>query len=310
MMTRKNITDIKNIWDTALANNDSRAPFFRFAWHALWFDVLGKNWEPYLLVVDDAVIAPFARKGNEIIFSGGAEISDYQDLIGPNEKKQDAWQQIATYCKNDGVTALRFHNIPQSSPTISFFQTFPDATVAQEDTTPIITLPATWEAHIESLPYKERHELRRKFRKIKKEHHDPTITKSTDPARDIAILLTLMQKDEKKHQFLTPDMTVFFQRMAETFARDISLLIVYMNTEPAAAVLSFMADQSYLLYNSGFNRECCPYAGFYLKAMSIQYALENGFKEYNFLQGNERYKYDLGGKDFFVYSIDLALERP
>ena len=307
MVIRKDISDIENIWNSVLVNNDSRTPFFSLAWHALWFDILGKDWEPYLLTVDDAVVAPFARKNNEVIFSGGAEISDYQDIIGPNEKKQEAWQQILEYGKNDGVTSFHFRNIPESSPTVSFFQKIPNAAVAQEDTTPIILLPATWDAHIESLPYKKRHELRRKLRKIEKEHRNPTIAVSTDPARDITILLELMQKDEQKHVFLTPDMTLFFQRIARTFANDISLLILHMGDKPSAATLSFIADQSYMLYNSGFNRECCPYAGFYLKAMSIKYALEKGLKEYNFLQGNERYKYDLGGKDFFVYSVNLAL---
>mgnify|MGYP001571330714 FL=1 len=307
MVIRKDISDIENIWNSTFVNNGSHAPFFTHAWHRLWFEVLGKDWEPYLLVIDDVVVAPFAKKNNEVIFSGGAEISDYQDLVGPHEKKQETWQQILEHGKNDGVTSFHFRNIPESSPTVSFFQKFSHATVAQENTTPTITLPATWDAHIESLPYKERHELRRKLRKIEKEHHNPTIAVSTDPARDITILLDLMRHDAEKQAFLTPDMTVFFQKIASTFAADISLLILYMGDKPSAATLSFIADQSYMLYNSGFDKECCPYAGFYLKAMSIKYALDKGLKEYNFLQGSERYKYDLGGRDRFVYSVALAL---
>lgn len=308
MVARKNLTDIASIWDAALANNDSHAPFFTHAWHRLWFEVLGKDWEPYPLVIDDAVIAPFAKKNNEVIFSGGAEISDYQDIIGPNEKKQEAWQQVLEYGKNDGVTSFHFRNIPESSPTVSFFQKFPNAGVAQEDTTPTILLPATWNAHVESLPYTERHELRRKLRKIEKEHHNPTITVCTDPSRDVATLLDLMRNDRKKQTFLTPDMTVFFQKIARAFATDISLLILHMGDTPAAATLSFIKDGAYFLYNSGFDKKCCPYAGFYLTAMSIKYALEKGLKEYNFLQGDERYKYDLGGRDFFVYSISVDLK--
>lgn len=80
-----------------------------------------------------------------------------------------------------------------------------------------------------------------------------------------------------------------------------------MDGKPAAATLSFIEDGVSFLYNSGFDRECCQNAGFYLKTMSIKRAIENGLKEYNFLQGSERYKYDLGGKDFFVYTIYLRL---
>jgi len=43
------------------------------------------------------------------------------------------------------------------------------------------------------------------------------------------------------------------------------------------------------------------------KAMAIKRTIEKGLKQYNFLQGNEAYKYHLGGCDFFVYTIKHAI---
>lgn len=301
------LLEVPMLWKKPYEKSAIRAPFFMYDWHALWFDILGKDWEPYALLVDDAVMAPLARKGNEVIFSGGAEISDYQDLIGPDEAKTSAWPQILTFLKTQGVTSLRLRNVPQSSSTISFFQQLPNTTVTKEDTTPMIQLPSSWEEYVESLLYKDRHELRRKTRKFEREHKNICIEESNNLPADIETLLDLMRKDKKKATFLTSDMTLFFQRVGEIFKDSISLLILMMDDKPAAATLSFVNNDASLLYNSGFDKDCCPNAGWYLKAMSIKLAIEKGLKEYNFLQGSERYKYDLGGTDFFVYSIYLRL---
>jgi CelD/BcsL family acetyltransferase involved in cellulose biosynthesis len=44
-------------------------------------------------------------------------------------------------------------------------------------------------------------------------------------------------------------------------------------------------------------------AGLLLKALAIEYAIGRGLQCYDFLQGNERYKYDLGGKNTQVMQI-------
>jgi hypothetical protein len=83
-------------------------------------------------------------------------------------------------------------------------------------------------------------------------------------------------------------------------------LYIALGDKKIAATLSFIYEGTLFLYNSGFDKVCCANAGFYLKAQTIKRAIENGLKSYNFLQGNERYKYELGAKDFEIYSISLT----
>ena len=66
-------------------------------------------------------------------------------------------------------------------------------------------------------------------------------------------------------------------------------------------------DQVRDLYNSGFDKEKYDSVGLYIKALNIKQAIAHGKKTYNFLQGNERYKYELGAHDFFVYTIEMKL---
>jgi hypothetical protein len=269
-------------------------PFSSYAWVNAWHQTIGKEWELYLLHSTDDVIAPFARKDNELIFAGGDEVADYLDIIGADDAKKKAWPELLDFLKKDGVTSLHLHNIPENSPTVAFFPH------QQEDTTPMMDLPPT-------LNKKFRHEMERKIRKFEREHEEIEMYDSTDPVADTDLLLSLMKLDERKRRFLTLDVESFFRMMIEKFQNDILLTRLMIRGAPAAAMLAFRYGDIIMGYNSGFNEERFSGAGFYLKAMHIKRAIKNGMKTYNFLQGNERYKYELGGTDFFVYRIDVSL---
>jgi len=307
MIKQITLAESKSIWEKAYRENSLHVPFLTHAWHVDWSGVFGDEYTPMYLVVDDHIIAPFVVKDGIARFSGGEEGADYLDVIGPENLKESAWPQILGFLKEHSMSSLLLRNLPENSPTISFFRKNPSAKIEKEDSTPHFPLPATWEAYVESLDRKSRHELERKIRKFEREHIDAQINESTNPARDIEILLELMAKDPEKKIFLTPQMQTFFRQIAKTQADKISLLSITMGDKKAAATLSFVEDTITYLYNSGFDRECCANAGFYLKAMSIKMAIEKHLSIYNFLQGQERYKYELGGKDFLIYQISLTL---
>jgi len=282
-------------------------PFSTYEWVTAWHETIGKDWEPYILNNNDEVIAPFARKGNEVILAGGDEVADYLDIIGTKQAKEKAWPELLEFLKTDGVASLHLNNVPQDSPTVAFFRSHASSVIKEEDTTPKMTVPASWETYLAGLDKKNRHELERKLRKFEREQPDIEIRDSADPVTDTDTFLNLMKLDERKKRFLTLDMESFFRKIIEKFANEIRLSILEINTVPAAALLAFRIGDTLMGYNSGFNEQRFSGAGFYLKAMHIKRAIESGVKEYNFLQGNERYKYELGGKDFFVYRIDTNI---
>ncbi|KKW09984.1 MAG: hypothetical protein UY48_C0025G0006 [Candidatus Gottesmanbacteria bacterium GW2011_GWB1_49_7] len=268
------------------------APFSTYEWVKAWHETIGKDWELYILSVNNDVIAPFARKGNEIIFAGGDEVTDYLDIIGPDDAKKKAWPEILAFLKNEEVTSLHLNNVPQNSPTVSFFKSHASSIIKEQDTTPMMTLPPT-------LDKKDRHEMERKIRKFVRENANI----ACKDGNNIEILLSLMKLDPRKKEFLTPAMEQFFQKI-HTMGTITELLV---DKVPAAAMLAFRVNDTLMGYNSGFDETNFSGSGFYLKAMHIKRAIESGAKTYNFLQGSERYKYELGGKDFFVYRVDVTL---
>jgi len=265
-------------------------PFSSYEWVNAWQETIGKEWEPYLLHSTNDVIAPFARKDNDIIFAGGDEVADYLDIIGADDAKKKAWPELLDFLKKDGVTSVHLTNIPENSPTLAFFPH------TKEDTTPMMSLPPI-------LDKKSRHEMERKIRKFEREQRTIVL----HDGLNIDLLLTLMKLDQRKKIFLTPETESFFRTIARQFQKQIVQTTLTVGSKPAATLLAFRTDDTIMSYNSGFDEKHFSGAGFYLKAMHIKRATDIGIRTYNFLQGNERYKYELGGKDFFVYTIQVPL---
>lgn len=240
-------------------------------WISAWHETIGKEWE---LVGNN-----LASRGNDLILAGGYEVADYLDIPNPT-----AWGDIQK--KFHGLHLI-LRNVPENSPTVKYFS------MEKEDTTPITVLPPV-------LDKKNQHEMERKIRKFEREHDEIKFAESDDTE----ILFSLMKLDKRKKEFLTPDMEEFFRRIMKQFGK---LTVLMVGNTPAAAMLTFSEGDTLMGYNSGFDETHFSGSGFYLRAMMLKRALGEGYKKFNFLQGSERYKYELGGKDFFVYRVDVTL---
>jgi len=295
------------LWDECFRNNEPLGPFLTYRWHRLWYDVFGWRERSCILSLHDTCIAPFIRNGATLSFSGGVEITDYLDIIGPHGDKERAWDDIRVWAGNQGITELSLHNVPASSPTVAYFSRQPNdasrISVVQEDTTPKMSLPTSWDAFETSLPRHARHELRRKIRLIESKYPDATIKQSHNPKGDMPTFLELMATDEHKASFLTPAMRTFFLTLPGVFPTELSLQFLQIGNNRVAGILFFILNDTLYLYNSGADSIRYSMAGFYLTAKSIGYAIGKGLQTYNFLQGSERYKYNLGGNDFLVNMI-------
>jgi hypothetical protein len=299
--------DLKNnfeIWLSLWHSYGNQIPFLHPAWHEVWQKTLGTSYTPFYLLCNN-VIFPFVTKDHVIYFSGGTEIADYLDCIGNKQNSIEAWKEVISYLKSQNITAFELHNIPETSGTKEYFQSqesqVKNISIKQEDTTPTISLPSSWDNFSESLPYKSRHEIKRKMNKFIREYPNTEI-KSNKSSSGLQTLFTLMKLNPVKDTFLTKDMEQFFTSMYYAFSDTIEFLELTSKSQVISSIIAFKTSHEILLYNSGYNANFKG-SGFYLKAKSIDYAIRNQLQSFNFLQGNERYKYELGGKDFFVYSI-------
>jgi len=302
---------LHTLWDTALKNDPfSHLPFLTYAWHTHWSTCFGAEEQLTILADPEAnVILPLSIRGGVVHFSGGEEVADYLDAIGIAEKKAEAWSTALPILKEQGATSMHLRNIPDGSPTLEYFRTLPQAEITKEDTTPILSLPATFDEYLGALDRKDRHELKRKMKKFEAEHQPLTFSVRQKSEIQTASLISLMRHDADKVAFLTPSMTTFFEGLPALFPDSARQFILAVGEKIIASTLAFQTSDALLLYNSGFDPQY-PGAGWYIKVKSIAWAIDQHIAFYNFLQGNERYKYDLGAADTPVYQVNINLTLP
>lgn len=297
--------DLRTIWTAAFEADRDQWPFFTFAWHEAWHTHLASEMQLMIFSDDEKkVLLPLAISADTAHFTGGEEIADYLDMVGNKENKQSLWQETLAWLATHKITNLSLRNIPESSESLAFFRDLGTALVEEEDSTPILRLPESFEAYVSSLDRKRRHEMRRKLRKFYELYPQTTFEVLAHP--DIDLLIRLMRRNSEKHTFLTPSMEKFFRDLPSSCATRLKQFVLARNNQPIATTLAFTSGQSLLLYNSGYD-PAIEGAGWYLKSKLIGWALEHTYSEVNFLQGKERYKYDLGASDAFVYRVTLAL---
>jgi CelD/BcsL family acetyltransferase involved in cellulose biosynthesis len=112
---------------------------------------------------------------------------------------------------------------------------------------------------------------------------------------------------EDKAEFMTPEMRGFFHEAAQRMwnAGYLRLGFLTLNGEKAAALFAFEYDRRFLLYNSGYDPEAYAQLspGWVLLAYAIQYAIAAGCRVFDFMQGDEEYKYRFGSKNYDVMRV-------
>ena len=128
---------------------------------------------------------------------------------------------------------------------------------------------------------------------------------------DINLFLKLFQQSRTdKAAFLTPKMEAFFRSLFATMAQMklLRLNFLELNGKPIAATICLDYKDSVYLYNSGYDPDFrWSSAGLISKAMCIQDSIQRNRKRFDFLKGNEEYKYHLGGQEFPVYRYSVTL---
>ena len=107
--------------------------------------------------------------------------------------------------------------------------------------------------------------------------------------------------DQKMESFFHDLAAVFFPKNV------ILLEFLLLDKRPIAAKFTFRWGGSLLLYNSGFDPAYTQLApGFALAAFCLKEAIAQGLNKFDFMQGAERYKQDLGGREDFVYELEIS----
>lgn len=318
-------------WNDLLRQSPADMIFTTWEWQYNWWMAYqpGELWLVECRADDGRLlgIAPWFietnREGERVVRGiGCVDVTDYVDMIVHCDYVEPVLRCFAQHLASSGDRYDRVNlcNLRAISPTYTHFPAFLQANgfevqCLQQEVCPVIQLPATWDDYLsQHLSKKDRHELRRKLRRANAagEVASYTVTASHDLDHELALFLDLMADSAPyKAEFLSDGKNRdFFMRIMPVLLACgwLRLHFLTINGDPAAAYLNFDYNRRVLVYNSGLRQRHGQHSpGIVLMAQNIRDAIEQGYEVYDFLRGNEEYKYDMGGKDTPIYMLKARL---
>lgn len=251
---------------------------------------------------------------------GGEEVADSLEAAvvkGAEGEFWDAFLRSSRELLAEGPLSLP--NLVAGAPSLAVLPRLCDAlgyalTVEETDRSPFVPLPASYESYLEALRKKDRHELRRKVRRAGEALPGLSfrvVGTREELSRDFPSFVGLHRRSHPgKRDFMDDRMAGFFREAAEAFLDAGWLRLAFLSSGPedVAAAFQLAWRGALMLYNSGYDpdrRDASP--GLVLAARCIEDAIGLGMREYDFLRGTERYKYDLGGRDRIVSRATVRL---
>ncbi len=321
--------DLEHEWNELLKESITHVPFLRFEYLIDWWSTRGGGEWPdgsrlAIITAHEGArlvgIAPFFIAVHEdelrLLLLGSIDISDYLDVICRKDDLLPFMSNLMSFIKTnlvdvEGIKKIDLYNLCDDSPTIAALETIADEMDLKFESkrlqhSPYIPLPGDWDTYLEQLNKKQRHEIRRKMRRAS-EGETPIELYITEEAGkledDMDDFLDLMEQDPEKEDFLSPLMRDQMKAVMRcAFANGcLQLAFLLVGGQKAAGCVSFDYLNRIWVYNSGINRHYIAYSpGWVLLGHLLKWANEHGREEFDFMRGNEDYKYKFGAVDRFV----------
>jgi CelD/BcsL family acetyltransferase involved in cellulose biosynthesis len=296
-------------------------PFVQPFWLRSWATAFGKGQTALFLCVlhnDQPVgLLPLKTDGSAATFFGSPDVCDYQDLVAAPGQTSAVVAALIKVLRARGIQMLDLNTIRRPSALWDGLQacTSQDLQIAWEavEAGYAMDLPASWEEYLQRLKAKQRHEIRRKLRRL---HEYGTIEFDTIAPthlneRDMQQFFSLFTASRAdKADFMNPAMRVFFNNLLQGAAAAgvLRLSFLRINGRPAASTLCFAINDCLYLYNNGYDRTYAPVSvGLLSKVYTIRQGIEEGFRRYDFLKGSEPYKHRLGGRPVAMFRCRIYL---
>ena len=319
-------------WNNLLSFSASHVPFLRHEYLSTWWKTLGGGeWSHAELNV------VFAREGDKLVgiaplfftenlegepalmLLGSIEISDYLDVIARPEDLSSFLEGLLAFLGDSQTPdwrVLDWYNILETSPTLPALQRAAEScgwsySQANLHHCPYIPLPEDWETYLAGIQKKQRHEIRRKIRRAENHSADLRwyiVENEADLDAEIDELIRLMAQDAEKERFLTGVMRSQMQAAVHAAfqAGWLQLAFLEIDGKKAAGYLNFDYGDHIWVYNSGLNYDLGELSpGWVLLAYLLQWAMQNGRTMFDFMRGDEDYKYRFGAIDRFVVRASI-----
>lgn len=326
-------------WDAVYDADPDANLFMSWSWMAKWLPWVDLPWVVLAArpegAADYAAFFPLRVKTKERkseglyneINMGGNHYADYTGIICHPDFEAQAVPAMAREIKRLNWTHFRLEGLRISERRSSLLlQEFPaDSFDISEESQvdddkidlsicPFARLPGDWDSYLnKSLSANSRQKLRRLLRQM---DADPrlriTHTAAETLDRDIDILLKLWsdrwaERKGDRMPGILKNNRIMLRHSFE--AGRLFMPVLWLEERPLGALAIYVDEKkkSYLFFMAGRDQSFeGPSSGLLLHAHSIRHAIANGFTTYDFLRGNEPYKYSFGVEEHRIKSLIVS----
>lgn len=300
-------------------------PFNLPSWFAAWLGsqpqtTFAPASSPFVLAVrsEERLIGVAALTPDQRVATnaGDAQLTDYAYPLAAPGHEEAVAAGILEWLVEDLTTGLDLWGMPADSPMRPAFRAAAERfgwryDEADEAVCPRIALPGSFDSYVSSLTKHDRHELRRKMRRLEASgdvRYDSLTGGHAILAHFDRFLELMRLSRADKNEFLTEQRVAFFRDLALTFG-DLGVArlgTLTVDGASGAMVFCFEDETTTYLYNSGYDPAFSHFAvGLVSKAYAIRDSIERGKTTFDFLRGAEEYKRHLGGVPRPVLTLRL-----
>jgi CelD/BcsL family acetyltransferase involved in cellulose biosynthesis len=318
--TKTGFEALRGEWDELLHASAHDNFFLTWDWLHTWWEHLSGDRRLHIVTVRDeqarlVALAPLALRPRRwlrlmpfrtIEFLGRGNVgSDYLSILARKDYEDAALRALAD-CLTRGGLALEFSHVDRQN-----IQMRDTATALRTrgwhdhqstiETCPYISLEGhTWDTYLAALGRTHRTNFKRKLKKLQSLYKLRIEEATTDGERraalDILINLHLKRRREVggSDALHTRELLDFHEKLTAAALRSgvLRLHVMWLDDAPVAAMYGFEYNKLFYFYQSGFDSEYATHSvGLVMTGLAIKGALDRGIREFDFLHGNETYKY-------------------
>ncbi len=304
-------------WRELLDLDPTRHIFATPEWNRMWWEEFGAGMRTFVLIFHDpdpVALAAFTvddtGEGRRLRFLGGDDLTDYLGpVIAGAEHRPAVAEALLKYLRDEFDDWSYFDTKCLPVP-FGFSEWLVEAAdrlgmlsgLELHELTAVLALPGSFEDYMDGLSGKKRHELSRKMRRFDRELPGAALRTSDRESleSDLASFKDLHKGSEgPKGEFFLPRRASFFTRVALTLEPMglLSLDFLELDERVLAATFSFEFDGIFYLYNSAYEPDMKRLSpGVVLVSNLIEESIDRKLNQFDFLRGQERYKYQLGAQ--------------
>lgn len=238
---------------------------------------------------------PLRVVDDEIRFAGDPEVTDYHSPFGDSSD-----DLIAEVARTHRPSRFVLDSLPEEAAkplAAGLGAAGWEVTSRVHEMAAVVRLPDSFDAYLQAIGKKERHEIRRKRRRYERNVGSVEHEVHRGPGWAFDEFVRLHRQSEgEKGDFMNAEREELFGRLVALDGWRVDL--IRHGDAAAAAVFGYSDATGYYLYNSAYDpalRAASP--GVVLLGTLIEQAISEGMTRFDFLKGDEAYKFRLGAHE-------------